>query len=449
MTSTRKPLARLTAARPPGLTTFDHERKQRDLIGILTSPVEEPAAEEPRAGRVWTPTRARRRPAIVPTVASIVAAAAIAVAAGLPLVAPPRAGQLPQGKGDTSAASDDTANPTSTRPEGILVASARQLIATPAAPAGAYWYQRTRTEVMSLINAYLPPDRQMTDPYWIRASWTTTDWQPTGDGVLYSLGFQDQRFAFLSPHDEARWRASGSPKLDALQHGVSATSQTPSDGLHLGMPLARLLTLEPDAVQLTATIHQFAVADNPPEGVREGAVTLAPSRPGESRHHIKADGTGRVTVDGRHADSAEGRIRPWRPGERERAIAQSMFSITTNWLRYAQQRPSLQAALYEVLSGIDGLRYIGEVTDNVGRSGKAIAMRHDPDPTSGSQTETRLVIDPASGRLLAEQQLLITPPAADQGVQTQPAGTLSYSTAYLDGRWTSKPLIARATPTRG
>ena len=407
MPRSSRTLARLAASRPPRLDAVDEARQRRDLVRIIATPVGQPTGEAVQRRR-W------RRPVRL-AVALGVAAAVAVTAASLAL---PRAERQRTAVGRQHPAG-------APQPAAFLLVSAKRLATAPATATGPYWYERTRTEVMALINAYLPPDRQVRDPYWVRASWTTHTWLPKGEGVIHTLDFQQQRFEFLSPRDEAKWKASGSPALNVLQRGVGAASESPTDGLDLGIPLAEFLRLQPDPAALQARIRGLAAAEYPPEGERR-LVKVNPPKAG-TRGDSKLGP--QIVQKG---------VRPWAPGERERRIAGSMFDIATTWLRYSQRRPALQGALYRVLGGIPGVRYVGPVTDNAGRRGEAVGMVHD-ERGDGSRTELRVVIDPASGRLLAEQELVLKAPTARPGLPAQPAGTLEYSTSFLDSRWAGRP----------
>lgn len=60
--------------------------------------------------------------------------------------------------------------------------------------------------------------------------------------------------------------------------------------------------------------------------------------------------------------------------------------------------PGTKAALYRVLAAQPGIKYAGEVKDSLGRTGAALTMAN---PPKFPQGESRLVVDPGTGRLLA------------------------------------------------
>lgn len=73
-------------------------------------------------------------------------------------------------------------------------------------------------------------------------------------------------------------------------------------------------------------------------------------------------------------------------------------------LRDPAASPELRAGLYRALGLVEGLRAEEDVRDPLGRSGVAFGVEGS---SSGARTLTRLVFDPASSRLLAEETVLL------------------------------------------
>lgn len=92
-----------------------------------------------------------------------------------------------------------------------------------------------------------------------------------------------------------------------------------------------------------------------------------------------------------------------------------------------------RATLYEVLSGLDSVEVVGETVDRAGRTGTAIGVVSD---YSGATIREELIIDSASGNVLAFQQVLLEPMVAYPEMQT-PA-VIQYVT-YFDDGGTSAP----------
>jgi hypothetical protein len=66
--------------------------------------------------------------------------------------------------------------------------------------------------------------------------------------------------------------------------------------------------------------------------------------------------------------------------------------------------PELRSSLLRVAAGLRGVRLVGAVTDQLGRPGEAIGMTT---TYGGSRTRVDLIFDPATGRLLQSQELLL------------------------------------------
>lgn len=76
-------------------------------------------------------------------------------------------------------------------------------------------------------------------------------------------------------------------------------------------------------------------------------------------------------------------------------IATAMSLLFTS----KQAPPEVLRGIYEFLAGVPGVRLIGDVTDPLGRPGKAVAVDGDPDTQEGIGIE--LILDPSSGLPLA------------------------------------------------
>jgi hypothetical protein len=74
------------------------------------------------------------------------------------------------------------------------------------------------------------------------------------------------------------------------------------------------------------------------------------------------------------------------------SAAQEEFVEVGDLLRDTPASPALRKALYDVAAGIPGVRLVGKMKDALGRTGIGVAR----------EGETTLLIDPATGQLLAE-----------------------------------------------
>ena len=79
---------------------------------------------------------------------------------------------------------------------------------------------------------------------------------------------------------------------------------------------------------------------------------------------------------------------------------QEAFTIIGDLLRAAPVPGSVRAGLYRGAAHVKGVRYAGAVRDELGRPGLAVELRE-------RDRVRRLVFDPATSQLLAEQERLI------------------------------------------
>ncbi|MES9538031.1 CU044_5270 family protein [Actinomadura sp. NPDC000600] len=107
----------------------------------------------------------------------------------------------------------------------------------------------------------------------------------------------------------------------------------------------------------------------------------------------------------------------------------------------APVRPQVRAAVYRLLADSPGIRTLGPVTDPLGRRGDGVARQV---RTGDTVVEERLVIDPASGRLLAQESVMVKPGRAARG--TRPGTVFSYS-ALVSYGWTDEVPAYPVEPT--
>ncbi|WP_141579387.1 CU044_5270 family protein [Actinomadura sp. WMMA1423] len=107
----------------------------------------------------------------------------------------------------------------------------------------------------------------------------------------------------------------------------------------------------------------------------------------------------------------------------------------------APVRPGVRAAMYRLLADSPGIRTLGSVTDPLGRRGDGVARQVRADD---AVVEERLIIDPASGRLLAQESVLVKPGRLSRGAE--PGTVFSYS-ALVSYGWTDKAPAYPVEPT--
>ncbi|GAA4465988.1 CU044_5270 family protein [Phytohabitans houttuyneae] len=179
-----------------------------------------------------------------------------------------------------------------------------------------------------------------------------------------------QRFLGAEPLDEAAWRADGSPTRWVVPGldggGKPAAVYTTAPGPRTVRPM-RGHTAD----------NNFLLAGGPVTAKQLAALPTEPAS-------LEAWLVRRL----RQAGSPEGR-------------AYALFWSGEALVTDLPVPAAVRAAAYRMMAGLDGVRLLGEVTDARGRAGMAVAYTREGD---GGRSETRLVIDPATGRASAEEE---------------------------------------------
>jgi hypothetical protein len=81
---------------------------------------------------------------------------------------------------------------------------------------------------------------------------------------------------------------------------------------------------------------------------------------------------------------------------------EEIFRLIGDFLAQGDAPQEIRSALFEVAARLDGVRLIGDATDPLGRRGLAVAV-------DGTSSRTQLVFDPATARLLANEQYELPP----------------------------------------
>jgi hypothetical protein len=148
-----------------------------------------------------------------------------------------------------------------------------------------------------------------------------------------------------------------------------------------------------------------------------------------------AAGRPQISTPGPHDDVLHGMPRVDIPPDPDRAYAElkretasfgaaqytEMFTLVGDNLRETAATPEQRAALYAVAARIPGVELEGPTVDPAGRRGVAVAM-----DDQARDTRQTLVFDPATSRLLAEQEIALP------GAHEFPAGTRIESAVYLE-----------------
>ncbi|MBO2456057.1 CU044_5270 family protein [Actinomadura violacea] len=106
-----------------------------------------------------------------------------------------------------------------------------------------------------------------------------------------------------------------------------------------------------------------------------------------------------------------------------------LFRVAGSLVTELPVQPKVRAAAFRMLAGLKTVDSVGKVTDPQGRTGDAIGMT-EKDPNG--VVRHLLVIDPATGKALADERVLLTPAANDP----RAAGTVLSSSSVMTMEWT-------------
>ncbi|MFI0445154.1 CU044_5270 family protein [Actinomadura sp. 6N118] len=248
----------------------------------------------------------------------------------------------------------------------VLLAAAQAAERDPGKPAR-YWYHRERTtsragDLMLRIDKSTGRPRKTKQKAQfvgyvshVQEHWLARD---KGD-VTRSITGIDRRTTFASPADEAKWKAMGSPELEPWS-------------------AKRHVNDYPEPMRMTFGQKAVTFAELAKLPTEAGALKA------ELRRRYKAD-----VNDPKYPLQDSYTLYVW-------SIAQDLLA--------GPIKTGTRAALLKVLAEQPGLRLVGEVTDEKGRRGVAVAMPAEGEQThvsGGDISEYRLIVSPETGRLLS------------------------------------------------
>jgi hypothetical protein len=241
----------------------------------------------------------------------------------------------------------------------LLVAAERSEAST--ATSGRYWVQPTEFGGRMEVG---PPERR----YHIMLRTSSEMWLATRPGDE-SLAVQQHLGAEpASPEDEAAWRADGSP----TRWPIPGPDGTPSDEFYEAAPGPKGIR----PMEGATAANNFLLGGN---SVTMAELAALPTDPAA----LKAWLLNRFQVLGI-----------------EEPADYALFWNAKSLVMDLPVTPAVRAAAYRMMADLTGVTLLGEVTDQRGRSGMAVAYTHDGD---FGATEFRLIIDPATGQALAEE----------------------------------------------
>lgn len=380
-------LRTLREARPAELNPdapVGDEVRRAELARAMAAPAGSGVRE------VRTPRRSRVRPAWGLGLAGAVAAASVgvvAVASGGSDGDPKAPGHRPQAGGQPLDART------------VLLAAAEKLDGA-SEPGGSFWHKSTVGTSSWLARG------QGGERYTVLLMERSDEWAPGRPGGKMIGRVQRLGVKPASPADAAAYRRAGSPKTLSLQvpiqpsgkggykamkvstgPGPAETSSTPLVGgdkvywLGRNVTMKQLQSLPDDPARLKKEVLRWY----------DGHDTESSSVP------MKADA--------------------W------------LFRVAGSLVTELPVRPKVRAAAFRMLAGLKTVDSVGKVTDPQGRTGDAIGMTE-----KGVSGVVRhlLVIDPATGKALADERVLLTPSAKEP----RPAGTVLDSSSVMTMEWT-------------
>ncbi|MEQ4716822.1 CU044_5270 family protein [Nonomuraea sp. B19D2] len=112
-----------------------------------------------------------------------------------------------------------------------------------------------------------------------------------------------------------------------------------------------------------------------------------------------------------------------------------LFVVSKGLIMDMPVTPEVRGAAFRMLAELDDVQVIENVTDTQGRRGTAVAIK---EPTQGNGvSENRLIFDEATGRALANENVVVQPGSFQAGLEP---GTVWNSNALIEAGWTdAKP----------
>ncbi|MGW7753529.1 CU044_5270 family protein [Streptomyces violaceusniger] len=393
----------LADARPPELDP-DHlarsARARRDLETIL-------AGTAGTAGTVGTAeaSELRRFPRMF-TWRWALPVAATAAAAGVLVATLPQGGSGAEGSRASVGPTADGARHIPANGRLALQHVADRLDRT-AADEGTYWQMTTRSAWIAVVDASgetfaVSSSEKQQRSFGVRP----------GTESLNVMGL-DATTKPRTERDTARWRAAGSPKDLTL----ADTGRGGRLGLRIETGAGKRPTV--DRINSGDRIAALGARNVTYEDLRE--------LPGDSAKLKK------VLSDLYREDS----------GSEVRGRTEWMWRQAAGLIGLPV-KAEVRAAAYRVIAGLPGIRALGEVTDPLGREGVGFALPASDRPGYGTG-RSELIVDPATGALLSEQEVL-TEPDAKAAKAGLTSGTVVNYTATVRSEWTDRQLKTPETP---
>jgi hypothetical protein len=338
---------------------------------------------------VRAPRRSRVRPMWGLGLAGAVAAASVGV------VAVTSGGGDPKAPGHRPQAGPAT--PLDART--VLLAAAEKLDGA-SEPAGRYWHKSTIGTDSWLVRG------QGDERYTVLLMERSDEWAPGRPGGKMIASGQRLGVKPASPADAAAYRRAGSPKTLSLQVPIQPNGK--------GRYKPMKVSTGPGPVQTNST----PLVDGDKvywlgRNVTMKQLQSLPDDPKRLKKEVLRWYGGHDTESSDVPMTADA----W------------LFRVVGSLVTELPVTPKVRAAAFRVLAGLRTVDSVGRVTDPQGRTGDAIGMK-EKDPSG--VVRHLLVIDPATGKALADERVLLTPSAKEP----RPAGTVLSSSSVMTMEWT-------------
>jgi len=293
-----------------------------------------------------------------------------------------------------------------------LLAAARRAEAQAVSPASGYWRERTidgtAWQVGPVTNRYVVEER-VEYQVWQRRT-PRGGFQETVS--VRSLGAHPQTAA-----DVAAWRRDGSPARWVVTFPGSGPEGTT-------VPMTRELRARPSAPVIKTSSIPCLVAPGEPVPKHGTCVRIEPAYrlPTDPAKLARALAGGELARDPAGATGALF------------LLAGGQILSDAGPLMGKPVTPETRAAVFRAIADLPGVRSLGTMRDPLGRQGVAIATTTRREQGTG-ELERWLIIDPATARLLAVEDVALTASTSSQWAR--PGSPVTW-TAVVQGRWTAQ-----------
>ncbi|XVQ10736.1 hypothetical protein ACQP1W_50975 [Spirillospora sp. CA-255316] len=320
------------------------------------------------------------------------------------------------GGGGTAVPQPEEAGGTSAR--SILLAAAEQAAKE---PTGRYWRVQTVDGWAYRIGGAGADGYTMMgySSQWDR--WTARS--DTDDDVLYQ---RDLGARPLTPADERAWRKAGAPKTVRVWSNDHWATLSTVPGKTYGVGPG---TWEEERTTPAEKKRAAKQRDELCSRLRKDGKPVAKER----CRAINKKLPGRSVTVADDPSKIEELLYATGIRPRERNAAADLMAGSR--LLTDPATPEVRAAVFRHLAGVSGVRTIGSVTDDRGRTGIGLAARSSMREGSGTVFDYQLVLDPKTYRVLVGRQVVVRPGGSMKGMRP---GDVLTRKLFLGAGWTNE-----------